>query len=125
MARTTPNARNIQSYEHPGQQRLNNPPVGLAIQSAKASADGRTLVATFVGAPDPGDRPCGADYDGEAVESSTAVVVIVTARPHLQLGACTAVGGYRTVEVMLAAPLNDRAVLEVQQGTPVPVVRLR
>jgi hypothetical protein len=102
-----------------------NPPVGLAIQSAAASPDGRTLTATFVGSPYPGDQPCGADYDGEAIESGTAVVVIVTARPHFHLGGCTAIGGYRTVEVALASPLGDRAVLEVQQGTPVPVVRLR
>jgi hypothetical protein len=102
-----------------------NPPSGLAIQSASASPDGRTLTVTFVGAPYPGDQPCGADYDSEAVESSTAVVVIVAARPHFYLGGCTAVGAYRTVEVALASPLGDRAVLEVQQGTPVPVVRLR
>jgi hypothetical protein len=102
-----------------------NAPSGPAIQSATASPDGRSLTAAFTGAPESGDQPCGADYDGEAVESSTAVVVIVTQRPHLHFGACPAIGGRRTVEVGLASPLGDRAVLEVQQGTPVPVVRLR
>jgi hypothetical protein len=34
---------------------------------------------------------------------------------------CTSVGARRTAEVELAAPLGDRAVLEVVQGLPVPV----
>jgi hypothetical protein len=100
----------------------NVPPVGLAIESASGSIGGRELTVAFVGAPQPGDQPCGEDYTAEAVESDLAVVVIVTRHPHVTIGACTAVGAPRTATVQLAAPLGERAVLEVQQGLPVPVV---
>lgn len=100
----------------------NNPPVGLAIDSASGKVGGRELTVAFVGAPLPGDQPCGEDYTAEAVESDLAVVVIVTRHPHAALGACSAVGAPRTASVELAAPLGERAVLEVQQGLPVPVV---
>jgi hypothetical protein len=103
----------------------NNPPVGLAIDAATVSADGHHLTVAFVGSPYPGDQHCGADYSGEAVESTTAVVVIVNVRPHLDFGACAAVGARRTAEVTLESPLGDRAVLEVQQGQAVPVLRVR
>jgi len=101
----------------------NNAPVGLSIDSASGTVGGRTLTVTFVGAPSPGDQPCGEDYTGDAVESDLAVVVIVTRHPHATLGeACSLVGAARTATVMLTAPLGQRAVLEVQQGLPVPVV---
>jgi hypothetical protein len=103
----------------------NNAPAGIAIESATASADGRQLMVTFVGAPGPGSQACGADYSGEAVESATAVVVIVNEHRNGTLGACAAVGAERTATVELAAPLGDRAVLEVQQGLPVPVLLSR
>jgi hypothetical protein len=50
-----------------------------------------------------------------------AVVVIVF--EHLAPGdrVCTAIGAQRPTTVALAAPLADRAVLEVRQGAPVPV----
>lgn len=99
----------------------NNPPTGLAINSAAGSVSGHTLTVSFVGAPAPGDQGCGADYSTEAVESADAVVVIVIEHPNLSLGACTAVGAIRTATVELAAPLGNRAVLEVQQGLPVAV----
>ena len=83
---------------------------------------GTELTVAFVGAPDPGDKPCGEDYTAEAVESDLAVVVIVTRHPHVTVGACTAVGARRTATATLAAPLGDRVVLDLQQGTPVPVV---
>jgi hypothetical protein len=100
----------------------NDPPVGLAIDSASGKVGGRELTVAFVGAPLPGDQPCGEDYTAEAAESDLAVVVIVTRHPHAALGACSAVGAPRTATVELAAPLGERAVLEVQQGLPVPVV---
>ena len=100
----------------------NNPPGGLSIDSATWTVGGQELTVTFIGAPLPGDQPCGEDYTTEAVESDLAVVVIVYRHPHMTLGACTAVGATRTATVVLAAPLGDRAVLEVQQGTPVPTV---
>ena len=99
----------------------NDPPVGLAIDSASGTVGGRQLTVAFVGAPLPGDQPCGEDYTAEAVESDLAVVVIVTRHPHVTIGACTAVGAPRTATLALAAPLGERTVLEVQQGRPVPV----
>ena len=99
-----------------------DPPGGLAIDSATGTVGGSELTVDFVGAPDPGDKPCGEDYTTEAVESDLAVVVIVIRHPNMPLfGACSAVGARRTATVELAAPLGDRAVLEVQQGLPVPV----
>jgi hypothetical protein len=76
---------------------------------------------TFAGAPGPASEPCGADYTAKAVESEQAVVVIVF--EHLTPGdrVCTAIGAPRPTTVALAAPLADRAVLEVRQGAPVPV----
>ena len=70
--------------------------------------------------------PCGEDYTAEAVESELAVVVIVTRHPHTPpFGeACSAVGARRTATATLAAPLHDRVVLDLQQGTPVPVVQV-
>ncbi len=98
--------------------------LGLAIDSASGTVGGNDLTVAFVGAPDPGNQPCGEDYTAEAVESDLAVVVIVTRHPHVALfgGACSAVGARRTATATLAAPLGDRAVLDLQQGTPVPVV---
>ena len=98
--------------------------LGLSIDSASGSASGTELTVAFVGAPDPGNKPCGEDYTAEAVESHLAVVVIVTRHPHVApLGeACSAVGARRSATVTLAAPLGDRPVLDLQQGTPVPVV---
>ncbi len=96
--------------------------LGLAIDSASGSVGGTELTVAFVGAPDPGDKPCGEDYTAEAVESDLAVVVIVTRHPHVTIGACSAVGARRTATATLAAPLGDRVVLDLQTGTPVPVV---
>jgi hypothetical protein len=90
--------------------------LGLAIDSASGSVSGTELTVAFVGAPDPGDKPCGEDYTAEAVESDLAVVVIVTRHPHVTIGACSAVGARRTAAATLAAPLGDRVVLDLQQG---------
>lgn len=102
-----------------------NPPGGLAIDSATTTIPGRQLTVTFTGSPGPASRPCGADYGAEAVESANAVVVIVIAHPHTGDEACPAIGAPRTTTVDLAAPLGERAVLEVQQGLPVPVTIIR
>jgi hypothetical protein len=103
-----------------------DPQLGLAIDSASGTVGGNDLTVAFVGAPDPGNVPCGEDYTTEAVESDLAVVVIVTRHPHWPpVGeACSAVGARRTATVTLAAPLDDRVVLDLQQGTPVPVVQV-
>jgi hypothetical protein len=101
----------------------NNPPVGISIESATGTVGGLQLTVAFTGAPGPGDQPCGADYTAEAVESPTAVVVIVTEHPHSAFGeACTDVGARRTADVELSAPLGERTVLEVRQGLPVAVL---
>ena len=101
-----------------------DPQLGLAIDSARGSVNGTELTVSFVGAPDPGSVPCGEDYTAEAVESDLAIVVIVTRHPHdPPIGeACSAVGARRTVTATLAAPLGDRVVLDLQQGTPVSAV---
>jgi hypothetical protein len=98
-----------------------HPPLGLRIDSATADKDGTTLTARFTGSPQPATGPCGVDYTAEAVESANAVVVIVHAHPFPGEHACDTVGAGRTATARLAAPLGERAVLEVQQGTPVPV----
>jgi len=82
---------------------------------------GTELTVAFVGAPDPGDKPCGEDYTAEAVESDLAVVVIVTRHPNATIGGCSLVGALRTATATLAVPLGDRVVLDLQQGTPVRV----
>jgi hypothetical protein len=96
-------------------------PGGLAISEARLGPDGRRLTVSFTGSPRTAAEPCGIDYTGEAVESDTAVVVIVRAHPHAENETCEMIGAERTATVQLAAPLGERAVLEVMQGTPVPV----
>jgi hypothetical protein len=98
----------------------NDAPAGLRIDSAR-STTGTRLSVGFVGAPDGAGKACGADYAAEAVESESAVVIIVTTHPNTLGGACRGVGANRTATVDLARPLGDRTVLEVTQGLPVPV----
>ena len=99
-----------------------DPPITVAIDSASGTVGGRELTVAFVGAPLPGDQACGEDYTAKAVESDQAVVVIVTRHPHQALvGGCSAVGARRTATAVLAAPLGDRPLLDIQQGLPVPV----
>ena len=99
-----------------------NAPYAIAVESATISADGTQLTVTFTGAPGPASQSCGADYTAEAVESSTAVVAIVTEHKHAALfDACTAVGAERTAVAQLAAPLGSRVVLDLTTGQPVAV----
>ena len=79
------------------------------------------LTASFTGAPDGADKPCGEDYTAEAVESDLAVVVIVTRHSNPSPGGCTLGGAVRTATAALAKPLGDRTVLEAMEGQPVPV----
>jgi hypothetical protein len=99
-----------------------NAPIGISIESATATADGRQLTVSFTGAPESGDTPCGADYTAEAVESETAVVVIVVEHPNGTPAACAAIGATRTAPVQLSAALGDRTVLEIKEGLPVAVL---
>ena len=57
---------------------------GLAVDWANGTVGGNELTVAFVGASEPGDRPCGEDYTAEAVESNLAVVVIVTRHPNAE-----------------------------------------
>jgi hypothetical protein len=100
----------------------NDPPVGVSIESATGTVGGRQLTVAFTGPQQGADKPCGSDYTTEAVESSTAIVVIVIEHANLPMGAaCDLVGYRREATVELAAPLADRTVLEVRQGLPVPI----
>jgi hypothetical protein len=98
-----------------------NPAGGIAIESATTTTSSRRLTVAFTGAPGPGTQPCGADYSAQAVESTNAVVVIVIEHPHAAGETCDAIGARHTSTVDLAQPLGERAVLEVQQGLPVPL----
>ncbi|HEV2005621.1 MAG TPA: hypothetical protein VGQ85_03330 [Candidatus Limnocylindrales bacterium] len=103
-----------------------HPPVGLRVDSASVAAGDRALTVFFAGAPDPATQPCGADYSAEGVESATAVVVIIYEHPYPgpypSNWGCRLVGRERSATIELAAPLGSRAVLEVTEGLPVPVV---
>jgi hypothetical protein len=77
---------------------------------------------TFIGAPEGRDKPCGADYSAKAVESDTAIVVIVVTHPNGAAVACRSIGATRTATASLAKPIGERTVLEVTQGLPVSVV---
>jgi hypothetical protein len=103
-----------------------NPPAGLSIEQATVSVDGRQLTVHFTGSKGTGSQTCGYDYTAEAVESSTAVVVIIRTFANWTLGpneACPLIGYPRQASTQLAAQMEDRAVLEVRLGTPVPVRR--
>lgn len=98
--------------------------VGIGIAWAEGS-DHRLEVG-FIGAPSTADEElCGADYHLETYESDLAVVAIVLPSRHvapLPRGfICTNGESPRTVTAQLAAPLGERAVLEVVLGMPVPL----
>ena len=95
----------------------------IRIDGATISRDGRTLTVTFVGSPYPGSQACGDDYTAVVVESSLAVVVIVTEHPFPIPAPCSAVGAVRTATTSLAAPLGTRTVLDPAIGQPVVVTR--
>ena len=99
-----------------------DPPEGISIWSATGTADSKKLTVTFIGAPKGADQPCGADYTAEAVESDLAIVVILHERRNETGTACRLLGAERTAKVTLEDALGNRAVLEVRQGLPIPVV---
>ena len=87
---------------------------GPPVESASVDSSGMTLTVSFIGAPDPGDKPCGADYTAEAVESDNAIVVIVYEHRNVTPAACTDVGYSRTAQVTLAKPLGNRTLIDLQ-----------
>jgi hypothetical protein len=94
-------------------QQMAQPWVGPRVWSATVEASGLTLTVTVEGAPGAGDKPCGADYTAEAVESDTAVVVIVYEHRNTLPAACSAVGAFRTAQVTLAKPLGNRTLIDL------------
>ena len=98
-----------------------NTPLGLGIDSATVTPDGRRLTVGFLGAKGPATVPCGIDYAAEPVESAVAVVVVLTSHPHNANDMCTLMGYPRTATLTLDTPLGKRAVLDMVMGLPVPV----
>ena len=88
--------------------------VGPAVQSATVDASGMTLTVSVVGAQYGADKPCGADYTAEAVESDAALVVIVYEHSNTLPAACSAVCYTRTAQVKLAKPLGSRTLIDLQ-----------
>jgi hypothetical protein len=95
-------------------QTSGQPWIGPRVVNASLDAGGMILTVHFVGAPDAGDKPCGADYTAEAVESDTAVVVIVYEHPNATPAACSLAGALRTAQVTLAKPLGSRTLIDLQ-----------
>jgi hypothetical protein len=79
---------------------------------------------TVVGSPDAGDKPCGADYTAEAVESDTGVVVIVYEHRNTVPAMCTLVGASRTAQVTLAKPFGNRTLIDLA-AQPISVTAAR
>jgi hypothetical protein len=90
------------------------PWVGPPVESATVDASGMTLTVTVVGAQYAADKPCGADYTAEAVESDTAIVVIVYEHQNTLPAACSDVGYARTAQAALAKPLGNRILIDLQ-----------
>jgi hypothetical protein len=97
----------------PMSERAAQPWVGPPVQNATVDASGMTLTVAVVGAPDGGDKLCGADYTAEAVESDTAVVVIVYEHRNTLPAMCSDVGALRTAQVILAKPLGNRTLIDL------------
>jgi hypothetical protein len=97
----------------------------IEAMQATVRADGRTMIVHFAAGPGPGQSACVYAYDGEAVESTLAVVLLLHEHPcwwgNLPLPR-TAAAYFRTAEARLATPLAGRAVLEARFGQPVKVV---
>lgn len=108
----------------PSGQQEGQPWVGPPVQSATVDAGGMTLTVTVVGAPDRGDKPCGADYAAEAVESDNAIVVVVYEHRNPLPAACTAVGAFRTARATLAKPFGTRTLIDLA-AQPIAVTPAR
>ena len=101
-------------------------PYQLPVLGARGSLTAPSLTGTVLGAWPSGDQPCGADYAAEALESVTAVVLVVHEVRHLNRAphaACNLAVVQRLVTATLHQPLGDRTVLDGVSGQPVPTVR--
>jgi hypothetical protein len=82
--------------------------------------DGPALAVAFPAAPYGADRPCGADYTGEVVESARAVVVLLaTIRVYESAANDDCPAGVQRLTIPLRRPLGDRVVLQLYTGIPV------
>jgi hypothetical protein len=95
---------------------------GIArVERVRATANGRTLTASFIGAPRPASEICGEDYTADTVANDTAVVLIVYRHPKSADGACSSVGALRTASAHLPTPLAGRPVIDLYNAQPVPL----
>jgi len=89
---------------------------------ATPAADGRSLTLDFIGGPDE-PTACGIAYTASAVESATAVVVVLHDEPRARADGevvCDGAGHRRTVPLQLADALGGRVLL-TPYGVPMPV----
>jgi len=102
----------------------NDSPSRLPVESATVAADGWTVTAHFIGDRD-GTGPCTSEYTARAVESEHAAVIIVEEHPYPVTGTrpCILLGHPRTAVLTLAAPLAQRALLQVTDGTAISTTR--
>jgi hypothetical protein len=93
-------------------------------EGARTSADGRTLVVTFVGGPeyDPHDH-CTVRYGAHTEETTAEVRIRIEgwSPPAREGYGCGAAGNPRRIEVPLAEPFGDRRLVEVQFDREQPV----
>jgi hypothetical protein len=97
------------------------------VDKASVSSDDRSVTVSFVGSA-PGTGSCESEYRADAVESATAVVVVIRALPRptatpATVQPCVLVGHLRQASADLTMPLGDRPVLDPQSGSAVPIAR--
>jgi hypothetical protein len=94
-----------------------NIPYSRRITGARVvGRDATTLTVTFIGGP-----PETNDYAGDAVESGTAVAVLIEAT-RVPTGPHHLVGYRREVQVKLRAPLGERVLIDGTSGAPAAVI---
>ncbi|MEV7623461.1 hypothetical protein [Actinoplanes sp. NPDC089786] len=103
-------------------------PDGVSVDAVAGTPASNRLTLRFIGANGPATEPCGADYTATAVESATAVALVVVedrggvpSSPRSEYGddlveICTLAGFPRSGTVTLTRPLGHRAVLDTQSG---------
>jgi hypothetical protein len=94
---------------------VTEPPLPIqSVQSVTLGKDGSTLVLAGVG----GDCD---DFAGLAHETSTTITVSITATPKNPGGVCDAMAKEFTVTVALAAPWDNRTIVDRVSGQALPL----
>jgi len=96
---------------------------GPRAESAVVDGPGLTVNLTFIGSPQPIDRPCGEDYQATAKETASSVVVTIERRFLFRdddLG-CGAAGATRTAQLRLRQALGERSLVDVHDLVPIKV----